>query len=176
MLLQIAACLLILPLQNVIVPGLIGFLQTREGTRGRHRMKSRTGTQRLKVIGRLLGAVMLFVLYGMGSTQTDYLHQLFHPDEIAAAHTPVEEEDPCHRAIYHGVDTACEHEYHVVKLSSCSCFHTLTHSDPLLFNTPFCSGVEALTSCVLYISQDHSGSYYGNLFLRGPPAPYVSVS
>ena len=99
--------------------------------------------RRLHKLARLLGVIALLSLYGIGSTQTGYLHQLFHPEEVATAHSTTQEQDPCHRALYHGMDTGCRHEFHLVKVHSCGLFHTLAHSDIALFDTA--SGVSIVT-------------------------------
>jgi hypothetical protein len=91
--------------------------------------------QPLKTLARLLGASALLFLYAIGSTQTGYLHQLFHPEEISATHSVAQEQDPCHRSLYHGVDTGCRHEFHLAKMQSCGFCHTLVHADQIVFDT-----------------------------------------
>ena len=102
---------------------------------GSHLMKVLTIKRRIKNSLRMLGAVALLLLYVIGSAQTGYLHQLLHPQEAAATHSSKQEEDPCHRSMYHGVDTGCRHEFHLAKKHSCTFVHTLTPSDSALFDT-----------------------------------------
>ncbi|MEJ1240795.1 hypothetical protein WBG78_21800 [Chryseolinea sp. T2] len=98
-------------------------------------MKVLVSKRQIKNSLRMLSAAAMLLLYVIGTAQTGYLHQLLHPQEATASHSPKQEEDPCHRSMYHGVDTGCRHEFHLAKKHSCSFIHTLTHSDPALFDT-----------------------------------------
>jgi len=84
---------------------------------------------------RLLSAGLLFVLYTLGSTQLGFVHQLFHPGELTATHTAVQEKNPCHRNLYHGERSGCNHEYHLAKLTVCNFCHTFIPADQIVFST-----------------------------------------
>lgn len=132
-------------------------------------MVVRKAKRQLKTLAKLLGVALMLSLYAIGSTQTGYLHQLFHPDEIAATHSTKQEEDPCHRAMYHGMDTGCRHEFHLGKLHSCGISHTLTHSDLLLFDTD--SGVDRVLEChsIARPAMGIAATITDSHFTRGPP-------
>ena len=120
-------------------------------------------------VARWLAAVTLLLLYGVGSTQTGYLHQLFHPDELAAIHSRVQEQDPCHRALFHGIGVGCRHEFHLVKVSSCGLFHTISHNDVQLSFAPPVMGTVAEAAPSNLSDQGHSRLILKAVFLRGPP-------
>jgi len=123
----------------------------------------------LKTLARMLGALALFVLYGIGSTQTGYLHQLFHPEEVTAVHTIAQEQDPCHRSLYHGVDTGCRHEFHLAKMQSCGLFHTLVHADQILFESSTLTSHGACLAPEISIREGIASIIAISRLTRGPP-------
>lgn len=130
----------------------------------------RISAQRKKGLLRWFAALSLMLLYGAGSTQTGYLHQLFHPDEVAEIHTPKQESDPCHRSLFHGVADACDHEFHVVKVSSCGLVHIIGQSHLLFsFGHPG-DGPFPIATCTSFSDQGEYQSTPHTLCLRGPPA------
>ncbi|HTF20519.1 MAG TPA: hypothetical protein VK658_20745 [Chryseolinea sp.] len=126
-------------------------------------------TRQLKALARWLGAVAMLSLYAIGSTQTGYLHQLFHPDEVAATHSPQLEEDPCHRALYHGMDIGCRHKVHLVKVHSCGLCHMLVHSDLLLFETPASTPTHTGREIIARLKNCCTIDVTRNFHTRGPP-------
>jgi|GEM_PF-938017 hypothetical protein len=125
--------------------------------------------RQVRGIARLLTVAAMLLLYLIGSTQSGYLHQLLHPQETAATHSTKQELDPCHRAMYHGVDSGCRHEFHLVKKHSCTFIHTLTHSDPALFDT--CHGFSISIGRVLVLLSDSARPIIVTytFLTRGPP-------
>ena len=126
--------------------------------------------RRLRNLARLLAVIALLSLYGMGSTQTGYLHQLFHPEEVATAHTTTQEQDPCHRALYHGKDTGCRHEFHLVKVHSCGLCHTLAHSDIALFEAASGPTIASERRCLTQPTNQSVITVIDSHLTRGPPA------
>ena len=124
----------------------------------------------LKTTGKTLSVAVMLLLYVTGSIQTGYLHQLLHPGEIALNHSPKLEQDPCHRSMYHGLDTGCRHEFHLEKKHSCTFVHAVTHSDPVLFDT--CHGEAFLASPPRVLASDSLKAILVKytVLTRGPPA------
>ncbi|MGC3943550.1 MAG: hypothetical protein QM762_03275 [Chryseolinea sp.] len=118
----------------------------------------------------MLSISAMLSLYIIGSTQTGYLHQLLHPEEATAAHTKKQEQDPCHRSMYHGMDSGCRHEFHLAKKHSCTFVHTLTHSDPALFDTCHAFSVPAGIAKVLLPESAQAIIVSYTFLTRGPPA------
>jgi hypothetical protein len=134
-------------------------------------MKNKVKANRqLKALARSVSAAALLLLYVMGSTQTGYLHQLFHPEEVAATHSLKQEEDPCHRALYHGRDTGCRHEVHLIKVHSCGLSHTLAHTDLLLFESPSSTSIQAGRECIVPRKNCCTIGITNTFLTRGPPA------
>lgn len=127
-------------------------------------------------LGRVLknlSAVLLLLLYIGGNTQLGVLHGLFHKDD-ATNHTSVQEENPCHRSIYHGQNSGCKHEFHLVKVSTCLLCHTLCSVDQIIFNT-----TAKIAACNEARSFDLADQIFpdsiDNIFSsRGPPASIAS--
>lgn len=119
---------------------------------------------------RVFTAAFLLIFYIIGNTQIGFVHQLFHPDEVAITHSDNQEKNPCHRSIYHGQETGCRHEFHLVKVNTCGASHTLAHVDQLLFpvDAPECIHITAIDSI-----QPDAGQQSDNELSRpsrGPPA------
>ena len=126
--------------------------------------------RQLKALARSVGAAALLLLYVMGSTQTGYLHQLFHPEEVAAPHSLKQEEDPCHRTLYHGMDTGCRHEVHLVKVHSCGLSHTLVQTELLIFESPASTSIQAGRECIVPRKNCCTIDITNTFLTRGPPA------
>jgi hypothetical protein len=127
------------------------------------------GKRQLTALVKLLGASALLLLYAIGSTQTGFLHQLFHPDEVAAIHSPKQEENPCHRALYHGMDTGCRHEFHLVKVHSCGLCHTLVHTEMLLFDGHAGGPTRRVSELVERLRSRCTTDITNAFLTRGPP-------
>jgi hypothetical protein len=81
---------------------------------------------------KTVSAVLLLLLYFTGSVQVESLHNAFHSFE-QALHSTEQEEDPCHRAIYHDEkENACEHKTHVTAVKKCPLCHVVPFSDQQL--------------------------------------------
>lgn len=72
-----------------------------------------------------LSAVLLLLLYFAGNVQFETFHSVVHSLE-QSLHTPDQEEDPCHRAIYHEVeDDGCDHQTHLTSIEQCPLCHVV---------------------------------------------------
>lgn len=80
-------------------------------------------------------AVALLLLYLAGNTGSGIVHQLFHGRQSLVLHTPAQEKDVCHRAIYHfGKDP--RHNSHVTVNDKTDRCHLLVHADQLAITIP----------------------------------------
>ncbi len=131
-------------------------------------------TQHVTTVGRWLIVGVMLVLYGAVSTQTGYVHTLFHPDE-AATHTTKDEEDACHRALYHGIADGCDHTFHLAKIKNCGFTHILAQTDT---EPAFPAGLPLpdFDSEVIAEARVQPGSTTTLIILsRGPPTVLLSI-
>ena len=78
---------------------------------------------------RTISVLLLLLVYFVGSVQIESIHSIFHDFEVAL-HSSEQEEDPCHRAIYHdAVDDACDHTTHITAVKKCPLCHVVPFSD-----------------------------------------------
>lgn len=74
---------------------------------------------------------LLLLLYIGGNVEVESFHQFFHSLE-KAIHSADEENDPCHRAIYHEATTdGCEHKTHVTAIKKCPLCHVVPINEQL---------------------------------------------
>lgn len=72
-----------------------------------------------------ISAVLLLLLYFAGNVQFESLHDVVHSLE-QSLHTAEQENDPCHRAIYHEVENdGCDHETHLTSVEQCPLCHVV---------------------------------------------------
>lgn len=72
-----------------------------------------------------LSAVFLLLLYFGGNVQFESLHDIVHSVE-QSLHSVEQENDPCHRAIYHEVENdGCDHETHLTSVEQCPLCHVV---------------------------------------------------
>ncbi len=117
-------------------------------------------------------AVLLAGLYLGNVVVTDVAHPLFHQHEHEEVHTASAEQDPCHRAIYHGEkETGEAHHNHVSQVhEKCTLCDVIIHRDHRLTETPqFTSAEAAATPFSFYLVFSSFGSQPSSL-TRGPPA------
>ncbi len=66
-------------------------------------------------------AVLLAVVYFAGALQLSRVHSLLHSHDAVVTHSHEQEEDPCHRFIYHNDNTGgCHHDSHIVANEKCA--------------------------------------------------------
>lgn len=76
-------------------------------------------------------ALLLLFLYFAGNVQFESFHQAFH---AAEEHSSDEEQDPCHRAIYHDSQSeGCEHKTHVTAVRNCPLCHVVPFNEQHFF-------------------------------------------
>jgi len=80
---------------------------------------SKTGGKGNSRLGYLTGALLCF-LYFAGNVQFEELHFWAHSHNFAS-HSSEEEEDACHRTIFHNdVEDGCGHSSHLIEVIKCS--------------------------------------------------------
>src|SRR5687767_14297636 len=63
---------------------------------------------------------LLLFFYVLGSHIQDF-HEILHGENAESIeHSTQQEEDPCHRNVFHHEENACEHTTHVTKFEKCS--------------------------------------------------------
>lgn len=136
--------------------------------------KSSKGLLKIYRLLRLISIAWLLILYLGGNTQIGFLHQLVHPDELASTHSVVQEKNACHRALFHGESSGCDHEFHLGKASSCNLSHTLTHSDQIFIS----ADRSTFAGLVNPFNPVHKESFVNTrsigIQLRGPPQLHFS--
>lgn len=118
--------------------------------------------------------VLFLMLLYIGSTLTpEQLHSFIHHHEITVTHSADEEQDPCHRTLYHhDTEQGCEHDSHLIAYDDCEGDDQIYHGDYTLLNERSLLIAEAL--------QEHFDFYKVNLdsywavisSSRAPPAVY----
>ena len=113
-------------------------------------------------------AMVLLVLYVAGNTGSGIVHQLFHTGLSLVLHTPAQERDVCHRAIYHfGKDP--KHNVHLTVSDKTDRCHLLVHADQLAIDIP---EQPALAPAIAFIENLRVGpaaQIYIALSSRAPP-------
>lgn len=85
---------------------------------------------------RILVAVLLLTLYFAGTSGIEVLHQFFHSHNHLVAHSEAQENDPCHRSIYHQeTDKGCGHHSHLIIRDKCELCDLIFHTDQILLST-----------------------------------------
>src|SRR5688572_17696060 len=118
---------------------------------------------------RIFSALLLLLLYLAGNVQVESFHKVFHSFE-QALHSPDQEKDPCHRAIYHdSKQEACDHKTHVTAIKKCPLCHIVPLNEEHIavshifesFSSP--SDFEKFSFSILITELS------GNLSARAPP-------
>src|SRR5687768_17415400 len=81
----------------------------------------------IRALQSLLGALVMLG-YLAANVHFESLHGLVHHDEVEISHDEADENDPCHRKLYHDdFSKGCEHKSHLLASKKCSlCDHHLT--------------------------------------------------
>jgi len=80
------------------------------------------------------GFVLLMVLvYLAGAIQFNVIHAALHASALEELHSPENEQEACHKAIYHQAqEGSCHHKTHLVTNDKCSLCHLIVPiADPL---------------------------------------------
>ena len=87
---------------------------------------------------KALASILLLALYLASGTG----YELFHEHQSFLSHSAEEENDPCHRAIYHvEKDNACKHEWHLSKNEKCGDCYLLFHADQIIVRSSIAQSV-----------------------------------
>lgn len=95
-------------------------------------MVSRATSEKLKRgIFRML-ALILLVLYVAGTSELEIIHSFFHNHDHTVSHSEEQEQDPCHRLIYHGdIQQGCDHDSHLIVSDKCHMCDLAFHGDQM---------------------------------------------
>jgi hypothetical protein len=64
--------------------------------------------------------LLLLLMYITGTSQLELVHSLAHDHVSLISHSQEQEEDPCHRLIYHNdVENGCGHDSHLIVTDKC---------------------------------------------------------
>jgi hypothetical protein len=64
--------------------------------------------------------VLLLALYAAAALKVDSFHELLHAREIAELHSVEQENNPCHKRVYHQTaENGCEHKSHITENTKC---------------------------------------------------------
>jgi hypothetical protein len=78
---------------------------------------------------------LLLAFYVTGPSQFELLHKLIHTHDHSVSHTEMQEEDPCHRSIYHNdIEKGCGHHSHIVVTDKCELCDLISHTDQILLS------------------------------------------
>ncbi len=115
----------------------------------------------------------LLIFYVVGTGKLEVVHSIFHDHAATISHTEEQEEDPCHRAIYHDdVEKGCHHATHLIVSDKCQLCDCATHSDQSLVSCQIdSSGPYAIKGFISY--KDNLDSYCA--FISSSRAPPVII-
>jgi len=131
----------------------------------------RNAARSIHHVARHILLVVLALLYTAGSLQIDSLHRLIHRHSERGNHTPEQEQNACHRVVYHNqLQGACEHPTHLSESKKC----------PLCQGTPVTAALITTTqssvhipACCALIADAESSIAQRDHFLLPPRAPPV---
>ena len=110
--------------------------------------------------------ILLLVVYIAGNTG----YGLFHEHERFLAHSTEEENDPCHRSIYHfEKNNACKHQSHFSKNEKCGQCHLLCHTDQIIVRSAYTLFVKAVFTIKVVLVFPHLEEIFLYHPSRAPP-------
>jgi hypothetical protein len=114
--------------------------------------------------------VLLLALYAAAALKVDSIHELVHAREFAELHSIEQENNPCHKSIYHQeAEKGCEHKSHITENSKCPLCEYNSSVDELLTDYTFDSNEIPATSLLILTSE---GRQLPSVLVhadRGPP-------
>ena len=85
--------------------------------------------------GKRLVVVSLLLLYVFSYFSFELIHQFQHSHEYEALHTEENENEACHRAVFHSEKDACDHKTHVTSLEKhCDLCDVIVQQNRLVFS------------------------------------------
>ena len=122
------------------------------------------------VVIRNFLVIQLLILYTLGNTKFETLHLFIHSEDTVA-HTIIQEEDSCHRAIYHNEpEESCGHESHVLINVRCGLCDQVCHGDQVYITNHQPTHFEFAELSQIYTRSFFLNSTRENLIPRAPPA------
>ncbi len=116
-----------------------------------------------------LSAAFLLLLYFAGNVQFEIFHSIVHSVE-QSLHTPEQEEDPCHRTIYHELqDDGCDHETHLTSIEQCPLCHVVPISIQIFEGSHSFESLELPDEFGQYIPVNATVWEFFNIPARAPP-------
>jgi hypothetical protein len=114
--------------------------------------------------------VLLLALYAAAALKVDSIHELVHANEFAELHSVEQENNPCHKSIYHQeAEKGCEHKSHITENTKCPLCEYSSSIDELLPNLVEQSTEASTPALPVLISE---GLHFSSTFAhadRGPP-------
>ena len=117
-------------------------------------------------------AIIMALVYVSGIVLTDFVHPLIHQQHTLVKHTANDEQDPCHRAIYHGEkENNATHHNHLVPVNEkcwlCDIIFNYEHVKP---EQPVFAALEHSSPKKFSFSSSLFFALHTLPHLRGPPA------
>ena len=97
-------------------------------------LKSLTKRRFRKTVSQVLTfALLIFYIIGTGKLE---IHSIFDDHAVAISHSEEQEEDPCHRTVYHDDwQKGCHHATHLIVSDKCQICDCAIHSDQSLVSS-----------------------------------------
>lgn len=95
-------------------------------------MRQRSMTKTIRSgVGKILTACFV-MLYVGGTSHLEWIHSLTHQHDVIVSHSNDQENDPCHRSIYHGdIEHGCHHDSHLGASDKCQMCDMVCHADQI---------------------------------------------
>jgi len=107
--------------------------------------------KRMLAVLRAGSVILLLVFYAAGVLQVESLHAFLHDHQQEELHTLEQENDLCHRAIYHGEkQNDCGHKTHVKKSDSCSLCAVLFSTPHIYVEPPLLKSFNHAADCFFH--------------------------
>jgi hypothetical protein len=88
-------------------------------------------------------AILLLAFYIIGNTQIEAIHGFFHSHGSSITHSSEQENDPCHRTIYHDDKSyGCEHRSHLTRVEKCVLCHIIVSNDTVVVSDSSCDFIK----------------------------------
>lgn len=78
-------------------------------------------------------ALGILVIYVLGNISAGDFHHIWHAAEAPVEHSPEQEEDLCHLALFHhAAPQHCDHEFHVRDKTTCTLCDVILHNEQII--------------------------------------------
>lgn len=117
--------------------------------------------------------LVLLLIYFAGTSHLEVLHSFYHHHDKSVTHSEEQENNPCHRSIYHfdfdELAKNCGHNAHLVVADKCTiCDHNV-HQDHLLADLAEISFKDFPSQEFISLSADADSYSLLHVLPRGPP-------